>query len=207
MFARRPLDQALVRRLVVLKLWQARDTFDPARLMAKFEEGREFDWDDLRQLCNRTVILDRERICADCVRGFGFLVNLTDDERTIAGDRYQREQAIADKLRAGVRKRRPHENFRKNDQAPRRGHHGTRGRALFAVMEYCPVGAQPARTLASHLKRPVTLDVMPEVREILDRHLDMAATTEWWPATPSRFMRVVNKVRLELRLHRRRHRH
>jgi predicted nucleotidyltransferase component of viral defense system len=30
MFARRPLDRTLVRRLVVLKLWQAGDTFDPA---------------------------------------------------------------------------------------------------------------------------------------------------------------------------------
>lgn len=92
MFARRPLDQSLVRRLVVLKLWQARDTFDPARLMQKFEDGRDFDWDDLRQLLNRTVDLDRERICADCVRGFGFLLNLTDDERTLASDKYQREQ-------------------------------------------------------------------------------------------------------------------
>jgi predicted nucleotidyltransferase component of viral defense system len=100
MFARRPLDQALVRRLVVLKLWQARDTFDPARLMQKFEEGKEFDWDDLRQLLNRTVVVDRERICADCVRGFGFLVNLTDEERKLAGDKYQREQATAEKLRA-----------------------------------------------------------------------------------------------------------
>jgi predicted nucleotidyltransferase component of viral defense system len=100
MFARRPLDQALVRRLVVLKLWQARDTFDPARLMQKFEEGRDFDWDDLRQLLNRAAALDRERICADCVRGFGFLVNLTDDERTLAGDKYQREEAVAQKLRA-----------------------------------------------------------------------------------------------------------
>jgi hypothetical protein len=27
-FATRPLNQALIRRLVVLKLWQARDTFD-----------------------------------------------------------------------------------------------------------------------------------------------------------------------------------
>ena len=102
MFARRPLDQALVRRLVVLKLWQARDTFDAARLMQKFEEGKEFDWDDLRQLLNRTVVLDREKICADCVRGFGFLVNLTDDERKLAGDKYQREQAIAERLRAGM---------------------------------------------------------------------------------------------------------
>src|SRR5437773_4073937 len=38
-FATRPLDHALIRRLVVLKLWQARDTFDPARLMRKFEDG------------------------------------------------------------------------------------------------------------------------------------------------------------------------
>jgi predicted nucleotidyltransferase component of viral defense system len=98
MFARRPLDQALVRRLVVLKLWQARDTFDAARLMQKFEEGKEFDWDDLRQLLNRTVVLDREKICADCVRGFGFLVNLTDDQRKLSGDKYQREQATAEKL-------------------------------------------------------------------------------------------------------------
>lgn len=41
-FATRPLDQPLVRRLVVLKLWQARDRFDPALLMRKFQDGREF---------------------------------------------------------------------------------------------------------------------------------------------------------------------
>jgi predicted nucleotidyltransferase component of viral defense system len=100
MFARRPLDQALVRRLVVLKLWQARDTFDPVRLMQKFQDGREFDWDDLRQLLNRAVDLDRERICADCMRGFGFLLNLTDDEQILVRDKYQRERAIAEKVGA-----------------------------------------------------------------------------------------------------------
>ena len=31
MFAKRPLDRPLIRRLVVLKLWQAGDAFDPAR--------------------------------------------------------------------------------------------------------------------------------------------------------------------------------
>ena len=99
-FATRPLDQPLIRRLVVLKLWQARDTFDPARLIQKFEDGRAFDWDDLRQLLNRAAVVDRDRITADCVRGFGFLANLTDDERTLAGDKYQRELAVADRLRA-----------------------------------------------------------------------------------------------------------
>jgi predicted nucleotidyltransferase component of viral defense system len=99
-FAARPLDQALIRRIVVLKLWQARDTFDPARLMRKFEDGRDFDWDDLRQLLNRVVVIDPDRIRADCVRGFGFLVDLTDDERALARDQHQREQAVAGRLRA-----------------------------------------------------------------------------------------------------------
>jgi predicted nucleotidyltransferase component of viral defense system len=99
-FATRPLDQALIRRLVVLKLWQARDTFDPARLIQKFQDGRGFDWEDLRQLLNRAVVIDRETITTDCVKGFGFLGDLTDDERTLASDKYQREQAVAQRLRA-----------------------------------------------------------------------------------------------------------
>ena len=102
MFATRPLDQALIRRLVVLKLWQARDSFDPARLMQKFEDGRDFDWDDLRQLLNRAAVLDRDRITRDCVRGFGFLADLTDDEITLSRDQYQREQAAADRVRAAL---------------------------------------------------------------------------------------------------------
>ena len=101
-FATRPLDQTRIRRLVVLKLWQARDTFDPARLIQKFEDGRDFDWDDLRQLLNRAVNIDRDRITRDCVRGFGFLANLTEDELTISRDQYQREQAVADRLRGGL---------------------------------------------------------------------------------------------------------
>ncbi|EQD40171.1 protein containing DUF1814 [mine drainage metagenome] len=102
MFATRPLDHVLIRRLVVLKLWQAQDTFDPARLMQKLQDERGFDWDDLCQLLNRAVVIDRVRITADCVRGFGFLADLTDDERALARDQYQRERAIAEKLRAAL---------------------------------------------------------------------------------------------------------
>jgi hypothetical protein len=85
--------------MVVLKLWQARDSFDPERLMQKFQDGREFDWGDLAQLVRRTVVIDRERITADCVRGFGFLAQLTEEEGIVANDRYQREEAAAAKLR------------------------------------------------------------------------------------------------------------
>jgi predicted nucleotidyltransferase component of viral defense system len=99
MYASRPLDRPLIRRLVVLKLWQAGDTFDPARLMRKFEEGREFDWEDLRDLVRRDARIERDAICAACVRGFGFLAELTPEERTLAGDSHQRERELWERLR------------------------------------------------------------------------------------------------------------
>jgi predicted nucleotidyltransferase component of viral defense system len=102
MFATKPLDQPLIRRLVVLKLWQARDTFDPERLMKKFEEGRAFDWDDLGQLVRRTAAVNREKITADCVKGYRFLLDLAEEERLLANDGYQRERALCQKLRAEV---------------------------------------------------------------------------------------------------------
>ena len=102
MFATKPLEQPLVRRLVVLKLWQARDTFDPARLMQKFEEGRAFDWDDLGQLVRRTAAVNREKITADCIKGYRFLTDLTEEERQLANDPHQRERALWQRLRTDV---------------------------------------------------------------------------------------------------------
>ena len=79
-----------------------RERFDPARLMQKFQDGRDFDWDDLGRLLRRTIVVDRERITADCVRGFGFLAELTEDERVLANDRYLREHGLAERLCAGL---------------------------------------------------------------------------------------------------------
>jgi predicted nucleotidyltransferase component of viral defense system len=102
MFATRPLVGSLIRRLVVLKLWQARDTFDPALLMRKFEDGRAFDWDDLSQLVRRTVVVDRHKITTDCIRGYRFLLDLTEEERQLASDPHQRERALWQKLRTAA---------------------------------------------------------------------------------------------------------
>lgn len=101
-FATRPLDHQLVRRLVVLKLWQARDTFDPERLLRKFEESTAFDWDDLKQLVRRTLTVDRQKITADCVRGYRFLLGLTEAERQLAGDPHRRLHALWEALRADI---------------------------------------------------------------------------------------------------------
>jgi predicted nucleotidyltransferase component of viral defense system len=102
MFATRPLDQRLIRRLLILKLWQARDTFDPERLLRKFADGRAFDWDDLNQLVRRTLVIDRNKIIADCVRGFRFLLDLTEEERQLAADPHQRLRTLCQKLRGEI---------------------------------------------------------------------------------------------------------
>jgi uncharacterized protein len=102
MFATRPLDQPLVRRLVILKLWQARDSFDPERLLRKFEDGGDFDWDDLGQLVRRTAAIDRDTITANCAHGFRFLVDLTEEERTLAADPHQRERDLWERLARGL---------------------------------------------------------------------------------------------------------
>jgi len=99
-YATRPLDQPLIRRLVVLKLWQAGDIFDPGRLMKKFEEGMEFDWDDLGDLVRRTEDINREKICTACAGGFRFLADLSPEEQALANDSHQREQGLWDRLRA-----------------------------------------------------------------------------------------------------------
>ena len=95
----RPPNQPLIRRLMVLKLWQARDTFDPGRLMTRFADSRSFDWDDLKRLVRRTQTINPGKIMVNCISGLAFLADMTPDEQLMAGDPYQRERALWDRLR------------------------------------------------------------------------------------------------------------
>jgi len=38
-------------------------------------------------------VVDRDRIIADCIRGYRFLVDLTEEERILAADPHQRQGA------------------------------------------------------------------------------------------------------------------
>ena len=98
-FATRPLNQPLIRRLVVLKLWQAGDAFDPEALLAKFDDASAFDWDDLRQLVRRTQMIEPNRIVAACLKGFAFLKELDPAEAALAADPHQRDHVLWTMLR------------------------------------------------------------------------------------------------------------
>ena len=65
-------------------------------------DGRDFDWDDLRQLLNRAVVIDSDRVTTDCLRGFGFLAELAPDEQVLSSDKHQRERALAEELREAI---------------------------------------------------------------------------------------------------------
>ena len=102
-FATRPLNQALVRRLVVLKLWQVRDKFDPVGFTSKLRDGSAFDWDDLTDLTRHGHPPNRQTMTADCIKGYGFLAGMTEDERILANDPHQRQPDLHVALTASAR--------------------------------------------------------------------------------------------------------
>lgn len=97
-FAVRPLNHDLIRRLVVLKLWQSRTRFEPEEFVDKLSTGKDFDWIDLAQLVRKDHVIDQDKIAADCAKGYAFLIGMTDDEKTLAGDPHKKESQLWKKL-------------------------------------------------------------------------------------------------------------
>ena len=96
-FADRPFYEALIRKLVVIKLWQARDSFSPERWNTKLTNAKAWDWGDLRQLV-RGGVSDPGQMLARCSRRFAFLAEMNADEAALATDPYHRKSDIHRKL-------------------------------------------------------------------------------------------------------------
>jgi predicted nucleotidyltransferase component of viral defense system len=84
-FSTKVVDQHLLRRLVVLKLWQVGDPFDPAALFQRLEKN-EYKWVDLMRLLRNSDKIDPARIIEQCVSRYAFLAEMTDEERELAAD-------------------------------------------------------------------------------------------------------------------------
>ena len=92
-FANRPMPDALIRKLVVTKLWQVRDAFVPEKWFAKLQEAEKWNWDDLRQLV-RGGAPDPAEMLERCAKRFAFLSHLDADEATLTADPHQRRTDI-----------------------------------------------------------------------------------------------------------------
>jgi predicted nucleotidyltransferase component of viral defense system len=84
-FSTKVVDRHLLRRLVVLKLWQVGDPFDPATLFHRLEKT-EYNWEDLKRLLRNSDKIDSANIIEQCVSCYSFLVEMTDEERELAAD-------------------------------------------------------------------------------------------------------------------------
>lgn len=96
-FASHPLPEALIRKLVTIKLWQVRDGFTSDRWNAKLNDARTWNWDDLRQLV-RGGVSDPKLMLERCAKRFAFLADMNADEAALAADPCQRKQDIHQKL-------------------------------------------------------------------------------------------------------------
>lgn len=106
LWAQRPFDERLVRRLAVLKAWTDRrgqPSYDPTALLTAIEP-QNFRWSDISGLVPRDLASDPGEICERVRARFGFLTALDEAERTLLDDQVaHRERRLFAQLRDQAR--------------------------------------------------------------------------------------------------------
>ena len=102
-FASTPFNGELLRRLAVLKLWQARDPFDPEALFHKLRGG-DYDWADVQRLVRASERIEPAEIIATVEIRFDVLRRLTELEQQVVADAKSGwNEPLADRLRSEIR--------------------------------------------------------------------------------------------------------
>jgi len=102
-FAETPFDVQLLRRLVVLKLWQVRDPFDPEAFFTRLRSG-VYDWEDIRRLVRPSDQIEPEGVPASVEGRFAALRELTELEQQVVRDaRSGWNEPLAERLRSEIR--------------------------------------------------------------------------------------------------------
>jgi predicted nucleotidyltransferase component of viral defense system len=83
--AEKPLQASLIRALAVIKCWNTRHHFDPEGFLARLRSAK-YDWEDLRQLLRRSEKVVPEKLISTCEKRYGFLLELTADEKRLVDD-------------------------------------------------------------------------------------------------------------------------
>ena len=97
-------DGEVLRRLVVLKLWQVREPFEPDAFFKRIR-GKEYDWDDLRRLLRKSDRPSPKKILKAVESRYVVLRDLSPLERRLVLEaKSGRNEALADRLRARIRR-------------------------------------------------------------------------------------------------------
>ncbi len=102
-FATKPFNGELLRRLAVLKLWQARDPFDPDAFFEKLRGG-DYDWADIERLVRASERFEPAEIISSVENRFAVLSQLTElEQQVIADAKSGWNDPLADRLRVEIR--------------------------------------------------------------------------------------------------------
>lgn len=85
LFSGRPFDRDLVRKLVVIKCWNVRESFNPDVLLSSIAEG-EYDWEDLQRLVRRGDLPSQEIVIRKVTDEYAFLKDLDSELLRIVKD-------------------------------------------------------------------------------------------------------------------------
>jgi predicted nucleotidyltransferase component of viral defense system len=93
----------LLRKLVVLKLWQVKDAFDPTVFFGRLTGG-DYDWNDLRRLLRPTDRVDAKAIVGAIEFHFRTLNQIDDLEAQVIADAKKggRNEPLGARLRAQI---------------------------------------------------------------------------------------------------------
>lgn len=106
-FAKMTFNGELLRRLVVIKLWQARQPFAPADFFRKLR-GEHYDWGDLRSLIRASERVEPAEILSSIEDRYAVLSDLTELEKRVAEDAKSGwNEPLAERLRAQIRELAP----------------------------------------------------------------------------------------------------
>ena len=106
-FAKMAFNGELLRRLVVIKLWQARQPFAPVDFFRKLR-GEHYDWGDLRSLIRASERVEPAEILSSIEDRYAVLSDLTELEKRVAEDAKSGwNEPLAERLRAQIRELAP----------------------------------------------------------------------------------------------------
>ncbi len=84
-YSKKPYNRSLVRALVVIKLWQVHDPFDPTKLLDRLR-SESYDWNDLKSLLSKNIIINETDIINETISAYSFLRDLEEEEMLLAED-------------------------------------------------------------------------------------------------------------------------
>jgi predicted nucleotidyltransferase component of viral defense system len=99
LFANKPYDRELVKKLAVIKLWMAESPFDPSRFLARVKKEAP-SIDELRDLVRRENLPTRNNLIRALTKDYEYLRELSEELKAIVDDSrsHKNEQVVTDVL-------------------------------------------------------------------------------------------------------------